>query len=96
MSDLVKLMSSNPARLFGIYPQKGSLKEGSDADITLFDPEAGRVLEDSNVHTKANYTPYRGFEVKGEVKTTILRGRVIMENGLSFTEEGQGHFIRQK
>lgn len=96
MSDLVKLMSSNPAKLFGIYPQKGSLKEGTDADITLFDPEAGRVLEDSNVHTKANYTPYRGFEVKGGVSMTILRGRVIMENGLSFTGEGQGHFIRQK
>jgi len=95
MSDLVKLMSYNPAKLFGLYPQKGSLKVGTDADITLFDPAKGRVLQDSNVHTKANYTPYRGFEVNGEVVMTIMRGKVIMENGLSNTQEGEGKFIRQ-
>jgi dihydropyrimidinase len=95
MSDLVKLMSYNPAKLFGLYPEKGSLKVGTDADITLFDPRKGRVLQDFNVHTKANYTPYRGFEVNGEVVMTIMRGNVIMENGRALTEEGGGRFIRQ-
>lgn len=95
MSDLVKLMSYNPAKFFGLYPQKGSLKVGTDADITLFDPNKGRVLQDSNVHTMAKYTPYRGFEVNGEVVMTIMRGKVIMENGQANTQEGEGKFIRQ-
>ena len=95
MPDLVRYMSYNPAKLFGLYPQKGSLRVGTDADITLFDPKGGRTLEDSNVHTYANYTPYRGFAVNGEVSMTILRGKVIMEGGKSFVREGEGRFIRQ-
>ena len=95
LKDIVNLISVNPAKIFGLYPQKGSLQEGTDADITLFDPNQRRVLEDSNVHTHALYTPYRGFEVYGKVCMTVLRGNVILENDVYSGREGQGRFIRQ-
>jgi len=95
MKDLVSLMCVNPARLFGLYPQKGSFQEGTDADLVLFDPNVKRVLDDSNVHTNAMYTPYRGFEVSGEIRMTVLRGKVILENGNYSGREGEGLFIRQ-
>lgn len=95
-SDLVRLMSYNPAKLFGIYPRKGSLEIGTDADIILFDPSCKWTLADDNVHSASHYTPYRGFDVEGKVVTTILRGRVIMENGEYFGKPGEGQFLRQE
>lgn len=96
MSDIVNLISTTPAKLFGIYPQKGSLELGTDADIVLFDPSEVWTLADDNVHSAALYTPYRGFEVHGRVKTTILRGEVILDNGQYFGKPGEGRFIKQK
>lgn len=93
---LVELLSTNPAKIFGIYPEKGSLQEGTDADLLLFDPNEKRTLDDGNVHSASNYTPYRGFEVQGKVHMTILRGKVIMENGQYYGEKGSGVFLAQK
>ncbi|MBP5553023.1 MAG: dihydropyrimidinase [Spirochaetales bacterium] len=95
MSDVVRLISANPARLFGIYPQKGSLEVGTDADITIFDPDARWTLEDEKMHSASHYTPYRGFAVHGKVRTTILRGNVIMDDGKYYGVPGEGRFIRQ-
>lgn len=92
---LVELMSSNPAKLFGLYPNKGSLEIGTDADIVLFNPSICWTLEDDNVHSASLYTPYRGFNVHGKVVTTILRGNVIMDNGKYFGVPGEGKFLRQ-
>ncbi len=92
---LVALMSSNPAKLFGLYPNKGSLEIGTDADIVLFDPNSCKTLEDDNVHSASLYTPYRDFTVHGKVVTTILRGKVIMDNGTYFGVPGEGKFLRQ-
>ena len=96
MSDVIRLVSASPAKLFGIYPQKGSLEVGTDADIAIFDPEARWTLQDDNVHSASHYTPYRGFEVHGKVMTTILRGEVIMDKGEYFGKPGSGRFIKQK
>ena len=95
MSDVVRLVSANPAKLFGIYPRKGSLEVGTDADITIFDPNERWTLEDEKMHSASHYTPYRHFGVHGKVKTTILRGSVIMENGEYFGRTGEGRFIEQ-
>ena len=95
MSDLVNLISCEPAKLFGIYPTKGSLEVGTDADITIFDPSVRWTLSDDNVHSASHYTPYRGFEVHGKVRTTILRGKVIMNDGKYFGVPGEGRFIDQ-
>ncbi len=92
---LVELMSSNPAKLFGLYPNKGSLEIGTDADLVLFNPSVNWTFEDDNVHSASLYTPYRGFKVHGKVETTILRGKVIMDNGKYFGVPGEGKFLRQ-
>ncbi len=95
MNDVVRLISTNPAKLFGIYPQKGSLEIGTDADIAIFDPSQKWTLEDDNVHSASHYTPYRGFGVHGKVVTTILRGKVIMDRGQYYGKPGEGRFIGQ-
>ena len=95
MSDVVRLVSTNPAKIFGIYPQKGSLEIGTDADVIIFDPSKDWVLEDDNVHSASAYTPYRGFEVHGKVMTTILRGKVIMDGENYYGVPGEGRFIEQ-
>ncbi|MBQ6672953.1 MAG: amidohydrolase family protein, partial [Spirochaetales bacterium] len=95
LCDVVRLLSTGPAKLFGIYPEKGSLEEGTDADIILFDPDEKWTLSDDKVHSASGYTPYRGFAVSGKVKTTILRGSVIMEDGVYFGKSGEGRFISQ-
>ena len=95
MTDVVRLVSTNPAKLFGIYPEKGSLEVGTDADITILDPNEKWTLEDEKMHSASHYTPYRHFEVHGRVRTTILRGKVIMENGQYYGQPGEGRFIRQ-
>ena len=95
MTDVVRLVSTNPAKLFGIYPEKGSLEVGTDADITILDPNERWTLEDDKMHSASHYTPYRHFEVHGKVRTTILRGKVIMENGQYYGKPGEGRFIKQ-
>ena len=95
MSDLVNLVSAGPAKIFGIYPEKGSLEVGTDADITIFDPSVRWTLSDGNVHSASHYTPYRGFEVHGKVRTTILRGKIIMNDGNYYGVPGEGRFVEQ-
>lgn len=95
MNDVVKLISTNPAKLFGIYPEKGSLEVGTDADIIIFDPSQRWTLSDEKIHSASGYTPYRGFEVHGRVLTTIRRGEILMDNGSYFGKPGEGRFIKQ-
>ncbi len=95
MQELVGLVSTTPAKLFGIYPQKGSLEVGTDADVVIFDPSPRWTLSDDNVHSASHYTPYRGFGVHGKVRTTILRGKVIMDDGRYFGVPGEGRFVEQ-
>lgn len=95
LTKLVELMSTNPAKLFGLYPQKGSLEIGTDADICIFDPSVQWTLEDNNVHSASLYTPYRGFKVQGKAIMTILRGKIIMENGQYYGTPGEGKFLKQ-
>ena len=95
LTKLVELMSTNPAKLFGLYPQKGSLEVGTDADICIFDPDVKWTLEDNNVHSASLYTPYRGFKVQGKAVMTILRGQIIMEGENYYGKPGEGHFLKQ-
>ncbi len=95
LTKLVELMSTNPAKLFGLYPKKGSLEIGTDADICIFDPSVQWTLEDNNVHSASLYTPYRGFKVQGKAIITILRGKIIMENGQYYGTPGEGQFLKQ-
>lgn len=80
-SQFVRLISYNAARLFGMYPKKGAIEVGSDADIVIWDPNYKGVLTDQNQHTKADYTPYNGFEVTGRAKHVLLRGQRVVDDG---------------
>ena len=95
MTDLVRLLSGGPARIFGLYPRKGRLGAGADGDVVLFDPAAGGPLTDAELHSSAGFSPYAGLELKGRVRTTISRGRVVYDRGLVTGEPGWGQFIER-
>jgi len=94
MMDIVRLASENPARYFGLYPRKGSLEEGSDADIVLYDPEIEWTLSSKVLHSACGFTPYEGIRVKGKVVKTILRGRILVDGPEYHGKTGDGHFIK--
>lgn len=96
LSQIVNLLSTGPAKAFGLWPTKGSLRVGTDADIVLFDPDESWQLNSKTVHSAAGYTAYEGTNVTGRVKTTYLRGRLVMSEGMYLGLPGDGRFIRQK
>jgi len=96
ISRLVEVTSENPARIFGLYPKKGALLPGSDADIVLFDPTSEQTIEHATQHSNAPYTAYEGRRVLGRVVMTISRGEVIVEEGRLKAEPGRGEFLTTK
>lgn len=94
LQKMVSLLSEAPARYFGLYPEKGSLKVGTDADIVIFDPERTHTITDEAQHTAAGYTPFHGTRVTGMPVMTILRGNIIMRDGEFLGEKGQGRFLK--
>jgi len=90
--DFMKLVSENPAKLYGMYPKKGILAVGSDGDITIVDKSVEHVLSKESAHTKADYTPYEGIAVTGKVRDVILRGHHVVQDG-SLTESYLGECI---
>ena len=77
----VELTSTAPAKIFGLFPRKGTIAPGSDADIVIFDPEKKVTLSAKTLHMKVDYNPYEGRQVTGAAETVLSRGRVIVENG---------------
>ena len=93
-SDLVRLLCTNPAKIFGLWPQKGDLQAGSDADLVLFDPRPTRVLSAAELHSRAGFSPYEGLTVTGKVHTTICRGQVIYRDGVIVGRPDFGRFLK--
>jgi dihydropyrimidinase len=77
-----------------LWPQKGDLQPGSDADIVLFDPRPTRVLSAAELHSRAGFSPYEGLTVTGKVRTTICRGRVIYRDGAIIGDRDFGRFVK--
>ena len=90
---MVNLVASNPAEIFGLYPRKGAIIEGADADLVILDPNAKVVVRASEMHSRADYDPFEGFEVTGWPRATISRGEVIVENRKSRAQPGRGMFL---
>ena len=89
---LVRLTSTNPARIYGLYPRKGSLDVGADGDLVVYDPAGRSVIDAETQHTIGGYTPYDGFAVEGRVKATVSRGRIIYNDGAFLGQPGAGRF----
>jgi dihydropyrimidinase len=89
----VEISSTTPARIFGMYPRKGTISAGSDADIVIYDPAATQVLSASTHHMAVDYSAFEGMQVTGRVVTTMSRGRVIASDGELRGTAGHGKFI---
>ena len=94
IADVVRITATNPARRFGLYPRKGALIPGADADIAIVDMRAAKPVCDDNLASKAGYTPYAGMNLYGSVVTTLVRGTVVADNGEITVDPGYGLFVR--
>jgi dihydropyrimidinase len=91
----VELTSLSPAKLFGLFPRKGTIAPGSDADVVVFDPNKKQTLSVKTLHMKVDYNPYEGREVTGVSETVLSRGKVIVENGKFVGRAGAGSFLKR-
>jgi len=91
---LVWLLAANPAKIFGLWPRKGDIRPGSDADLVLFDPGPTRTLSASELHSRAGFSPYDGLKVTGKVHATICRGQVVYRDGAFVGDRGFGRFLK--
>jgi dihydropyrimidinase len=95
LNRFVDVISTNPAKLFGIYPQKGTIAVGSDADIVIFDPKKQVTIRHRDMHSRSDYELYEGFQVTGWPTHTLSRGEVIVENGNVLGSSGRGKLLRR-
>lgn len=93
LPQLVKLLSANPARVWGLWPRKGALLPGSDADVVVYDPEPEGTVSAEGLHYLAGYTPYEGLRLQGRVRATISRGQVVYREGQFVGRKGRGQFL---
>lgn len=92
---LAEVTSENPARVFGLYPKKGAIRVGSDADLIIVDLDKETTIRNEDQITECGWTPYDGYEVKGAPTTSVLRGRVVMEDGKVVGKKGYGEYIHR-
>jgi dihydropyrimidinase len=93
LSDWVRLTSTNPARLFGLYPRKGTLSPGSDADVVVFDPNRRQALDSESLHMSTDISPYAEWEVLGWPRHVLRRGCLLVQDGSFVGEYGTGEFL---
>jgi dihydropyrimidinase len=91
----VQVTATNPAKLFGLWPSKGTLAPGSDADIVLIDPERRHRIKQTGGQSRSDFEPYDGYEITGWPVTVIARGDVIVEEGHVVSKPGRGQFLRR-
>jgi dihydropyrimidinase len=96
MPKLVEVFSSAPARLFGLYPQKGVIAPGSDADVVVFDPSVDGVIAAATQMQNIDYTPYEGMRVRGAVRTVFSKGEVVVADGRWVGKDGAGRYLKRK
>ena len=96
LNRFVEVSATKPAQLFGLYPQKGTIAVGSDADITVFDPEKPVTIRQSDMHSKQDWELHEGFEVTGWPAMTISRGDIIVENSKVNAEPGRGKLVKRR
>ena len=91
----VEITSTNPAKIFGLYPRKGALAIGADADIVIWDPEKVHTISATTHHQNTDYNVYEGMEVQGYPDKVLLRGKVIVDGDQWLGERGAGRYLRR-
>jgi D-hydantoinase len=94
--DLYRILCLNPAKIFGLYPIKGSLSEGSDADLVVIDRKLEKKIKSDSLHYKVGWSPYEGMVLKGWPIITIVRGEIIVKDNELFQKPGYGRFVPMK
>src|SRR3954469_1749764 len=95
LNRFVELTSTSPARIFGLFPRKGTIAPGSDGDIVVFDPNRTVTLSARTLHMNVDYNPYEGRQVTGAADTVLSRGRLVIENGTFVGRSGAGTFLKR-
>ena len=95
LNRMVELLCTNPAKLFGLYPKKGTIAVGSDADIVVFDPNRRHTISARTDHSKTDYNLFEGAEVTGTPEIVLLRGNVLVDDGQLVAEPGTGQFVKR-
>jgi dihydropyrimidinase len=95
LNRFVELTSTSPARIFGMYPKKGEIAEGSDADIVLWDPQASHIITAKTHHMRVDYSMFEGYEVLGNARTVLSRGEVIVDAGNFLGKPGRGNYLKR-
>ena len=93
LNRFVALTATNVAKLYGVYPQKGTIAVGSDADIAIWDPDLEQTVEHAMLHDNVGYTPYTGIKLKGWPTTVLSRGRIVVVDNELHAERGSGQFL---
>ncbi|HEX2899192.1 MAG TPA: dihydropyrimidinase [Bacteroidia bacterium] len=96
LNKYVEVTSTNAAKIFGMFPKKGTIAPGSDADIVIFDPKKEHTLGVASHHMNVDYSGYEGWEVTGKTETVLLRGQVAIEGGEVKIAKGYGQFVKRK
>ena len=91
----VEIVSTNPAKIFGLFPKKGTIAVGSDADIVIFDPEEEMTISAKTHHMNVDYSCYEGMKVRGVTKTVLSRGELVIEEGKYVGQAGRGKFVKR-
>ena len=95
LNRLVEIFSTTPAKLFGLFPRKGTIAVGTDADIVVFDPDAETVISAQTHHMNVDYNLYEGMKVKGVPEVVIANGRVVVEDGKYTGISAGGRFLKR-
>jgi dihydropyrimidinase len=95
LNRFVELVATTPAKLFGLYPRKGTLAPGSDADIVVWDPKADYTITAKTHHMRVDYSMFEGFTVRGNAKLVMSRGEVLVDNGSYLGRPGRGLFLKR-
>ncbi len=96
LNRFVEVTSTSPAKIFGLFPRKGTIAPGSDADLVIFDPERSVTLSAATLHHRVDYTPYEGRVVKGAAETVISRGEIVVKDGVFRGRAGRGEFLKRR
>ena len=91
----IEITSTNPAKIFGMYPRKGTIAVGSDADIVIWDPNKEHTISSKTHHMNVDYSMFEGMKIKGDAETVLSRGEVIVENNKFLGTAGRGKFVKR-